>query len=1316
MGIDIGAAFNNAGQFIQQHNPLTDEGRANIGKNTVKTVGGVTKAGLEVGKAVGNFISPPAQAPTVLPKKRQPKADRQLANPQGSYYGDSPQGQRRVFTPERPPVGRLPGTKTDGYLPRLDGADSAPLAPGQSRNVVDATGKLVTATGTQDGRTVYTNQWGKQYILPAGAKPGDYRMGARPEKMPTLRLQAEADIEAKNGAVHTTPNGTRFFIGNPDRQGQRTVIEIDKSGQAVEGAKARLYSAAKSNSAIVKRLDSENPNRGAFGNTLANTKQTAVRQGARIDLAGQGAMNNIVWTPLGGLLSLGGVPQLKNAVARVDKQISEQQAARGVTPNMTLEAGTSLVVNGVMAYGGGSVAGKVGGATKLSRTVSVATQTVVLPAASTVGTHAAQGRLGGDTVKEIAISGGLNLIGLPISAKTVRGQAFVGIGSGVITQTALGQEITARGLLELTVNSFAGAHGAHRAMKPGAGSKPAPEPAPPPLSIDLATRNLNKTVALHREGRGSVEAVRAARLAAAESYKANKSTMSPDQRSKWRDASAKSEGIIAGFRSDTAPKNATPSASTVPVVEPQASSVVLPSQQGRSGSTRPSGIRATATVSGGAPERANARPLPAAVAAVATKLGLSVADVQLLRDALGGTFGATDAVNHLQNRSDSPLNAAQATELVKAIRSAQNESTRGVKAAVDAALAREASPGTAQSVFTQADWNTIEPLLNAQPALDNAAARQLRRLLESGRVDPQAKARITEYLKSVGDEFTTPAGRSNATEAVPTSNLSSTDAGFAKLLILTGQSKAQVNVGVADAFSTTVPGHSVLLNSQAVQPVDVSSIEHGHGTASLVGKAGRWVNIKTVMLPNEFSSTPGVISRSVDRLAAENVRVINMSLGVDTRHLEFQRTESNDWRAAMARHPDVLFVISAGNEGLNSARLPFADSIAAGMPNVIYVGNVDTAGNLANSSVHGNTIDIYAPGVNRQVVHGQGKRYDPKSGTSLSSPEVVSVVAKMLVLCPTLKPAAVRDIIRQTASAPPIGATDVDGSVAKTGILNGDAATKVAALMTMTQRVGGLERAANALKLSAPERSRFLPIAQRQLALASNPERSAAPTSGTRRVGQTGQTGGRALTSTTPAEAHGVRVHQLGREVENHVNGQRVTDEQISRLAGGTDDTLIDVSDNGVSYYGVGMNVYAASKHHGDAIELGFLSKTIRIYREPLLWRAGLSDPRSAAAAETRALAIMATQAQALGLTTISIAVQPGTARAAEWAKRGFLVASPETKNRVDFDLTSGSQSWRQLVKQVKSLGIQLPAGLPADALSANDAATRGFFRKFLGR
>jgi Subtilase family len=692
--------------------------------------------------------------------------------------------------------------------------------------------------------------------------------------------------------------------------------------------------------------------------------------------------------------------------------------------------------------------------------------------------------------------------------------------------------------------------------------------------------------------------------------------------------------------------------------------------------TLPLSTVTVASNAGAAPQPGRARPLPAAVEAVASELGLEVTYVQQLRDALGGTFGVRDAVNSLVNRRNLLLSANEATELVKAIRTAQSESTRGVKIAIEAALTREAPSGQSRAVFTNADWSKIEPLLIAQPALDNAAARQLRNLLKSGRVDPQSKEKITDYLKSVGDEFTVPAGGSTSTEPVPTSNLSTTDAGFAKLLIAAGRTKASVNVGVIDSFNTTAPGPSVRFNVKSELPGDSSSVDHGHGTMSLVGKAGRWVSIMNA------AAGSSSLSSSIDRFAANGVRVINASLQLDlAADLSSLRTKAEDVRAAMARHPDVLFVYSAGNAGKDSMSLPFAASIGAGMPNVVYVGNVDAAGNLADSSIHGITVDIYAPGENRQVSQGRGKAYDVRSGTSYSAPEVTSVAAKMLVLCPTLKPAAVRDIIRQTASAPPVGAVGADGSVSGAGILNGDAATKVAALMTVAGRVGGLENAASVMKLSAADRSRLVPIAQRQLSLASTPERSATQGAGNLPVAQAGGS----------TKTLGLRVHRLSLG-DARVNGHKVTDAQISRLAGGTDETLIDVSGSNGS-----MKIHAASRRADACLDLRFdASNGITIVKEPLLWRAAASNGGSAAKAETRALAVMATQAQALGLQSIYISVSPGSAGAAEWSGRGFSVLFEGVESLIHFDLKSGSNSWRQLTDTMKSQGIQAPPGFPA--------------------
>ena len=686
-----------------------------------------------------------------------------------------------------------------------------------------------------------------------------------------------------------------------------------------------------------------------------------------------------------------------------------------------------------------------------------------------------------------------------------------------------------------------------------------------------------------------------------------------------------------------------------------------------------------ASVADGFPQRLrDGRPLPAAVAEMAQRLGLSLADVQGIRDALGGTFGATDAVAYLKNRGSSPLSASQASELVKTIRNAQNESTRSVSAVIDAALARPVLPGQRSAVFTVDDWDLIELQLNAQPAMDNPVARKLRSLLLSGRADGAGASRsdITRYLESVGDEFRRPAGQISWDTAVPTGNITTPDDDFARLLIVTGQTQARVDVGVVDYFSTTEPGENTRFNSQTVMPAVISpDIDHGHGTTSIVGQVGRWANITTATMQLGDTSVVQVI----DRLAARGVRVMNLS-----------QSPGPERRLAMARHPDVLFVLSAGNPGdkSNSGSL-FAYGERA-LPNVIYVGNVDAAGNPRIDTSYQTSVHVYAPGVERRVVHGSGDVYQDKTGTSYSTPEVSSVAAKMLALCPTLRPEALRAIILQTASAPPAGAAGADGSVARAGTLNGGAAMKVVALMKAAERFGSLEEAASAMKLNDEERTRLIPIARSQIALASATKRSIDAISSPVPVSQRGAS---SATVVTPTGSVGVRVHRNAEQENSEI--PRLTDKQISQVAGGTDDTLIDYTRGQWSDW-----IHAVSTRTGDSITMTLFGNSARIEEEPRLWRVAASNDAGATAkAETRALVQMLTQAQALGWKDVYFSLTGAHAkRIKEWSGRGFSVDLKYSDHvNLIFHLKRGSQSWKRLADKAKSLGIELPKAPPTE-------------------
>ena len=115
----------------------------------------------------------------------------------------------------------------------------------------------------------------------------------------------------------------------------------------------------------------------------------------------------------------------------------------------------------------------------------------------------------------------------------------------------------------------------------------------------------------------------------------------------------------------------------------------------------------------------------------------------------------------------------------------------------------------------------------------------------------------------------------------------------------------------------------------------------------------------------------------------------------------------------MASAPGILFVTSAGNSNQDST---FAEAIPAGivLPNLITVGAVDKAGDEAPFTSYGPTVKVHANGYQVESYLPGGDRV-ALSGTSMSSPQVANLAAKMLALNPKLKPEDLIKIIVETA-------------------------------------------------------------------------------------------------------------------------------------------------------------------------------------------------------------------------------------------------------------------------------------------------------------
>ncbi len=173
---------------------------------------------------------------------------------------------------------------------------------------------------------------------------------------------------------------------------------------------------------------------------------------------------------------------------------------------------------------------------------------------------------------------------------------------------------------------------------------------------------------------------------------------------------------------------------------------------------------------------------------------------------------------------------------------------------------------------------------------------------------------------------------------------------------------------------------------------------------------------------------------TVDFFKRNHVRVVNMSWGGNVKAVEEQLElcqigKTPDERAAKAREmfevqhkaltkafasaPGILFIAAAGNSNQDAS---FIEDVPAGikLPNLIAVAAVDKAGDEASFTSYGPTVVVAANGYQVDSTIPGG---DPlaESGTSMASPQVANLAAKILAVNPKLKPIEVIEIIRSTA-------------------------------------------------------------------------------------------------------------------------------------------------------------------------------------------------------------------------------------------------------------------------------------------------------------
>jgi subtilisin family serine protease len=131
------------------------------------------------------------------------------------------------------------------------------------------------------------------------------------------------------------------------------------------------------------------------------------------------------------------------------------------------------------------------------------------------------------------------------------------------------------------------------------------------------------------------------------------------------------------------------------------------------------------------------------------------------------------------------------------------------------------------------------------------------------------------------------------------------------------------------------------------------------------------------------------LTEAVEIAAAAGAKIVAMPLG---------SRAADDWApfaAAAAAHPEMLFVVSAGNDGRDIDTAPVYPA-GLTLDNMVVVTSSDDFGRLAEGSNWGRvSVDLMVPAEGLEVTDYRGAR-DTASGSSFAVPRVAALAARLL--------------------------------------------------------------------------------------------------------------------------------------------------------------------------------------------------------------------------------------------------------------------------------------------------------------------------------
>lgn len=223
---------------------------------------------------------------------------------------------------------------------------------------------------------------------------------------------------------------------------------------------------------------------------------------------------------------------------------------------------------------------------------------------------------------------------------------------------------------------------------------------------------------------------------------------------------------------------------------------------------------------------------------------------------------------------------------------------------------------------------------------------------------------------------------------------------------------------------------------------------HGTHVAGIVARGNPAVRLAVARRTFDFRNIPEppteeavhgravAYQTTVDWFRAHGVRVVNMSwhfspddyekalelngMGKDVTERKnlarkFFQIERDAFFNALKSAPGILFVCSAGNSNSDAGFDENAPSSFV-LSNLLVVGAADQAGDEASFTSYGKTVVVDANGY-QVPSFVPGGRILMRSGTSMASPNVTNLAAKLLALDPKLTPVELKGFIVRGATS-----------------------------------------------------------------------------------------------------------------------------------------------------------------------------------------------------------------------------------------------------------------------------------------------------------